>query len=207
MQYIENKTFDELSVGDSAELTHTLTTEDIELFAVMTAVVHPCGELSLRGALEAASQGLIVPILIAPRAKLAAVAKEFGCDLDGVEIVDVEHSHAAADKAVELVRSGKADAVMKGKLHTDELMGPIVDRNTGLRTERRMSHIFALDVPHYPKPLFITDAAINIIPDLNTKRDIVQNAIELAEALGVERPKVAILSAVETIQFQNTFDD
>ncbi|MCV2892078.1 bifunctional enoyl-CoA hydratase/phosphate acetyltransferase [Lentibacter sp. XHP0401] len=169
------------------------------LVPVRTAVVHPCDALSLRGALEAASQGLIVPILIAPKAKLESVAKEFGCDLGGAEIVDVPHSHAAAERAVELVRNGKVEALMKGKLHTDELMEPVVDSNTGLRTERRMSHIFALDVPHYPKPLFITDAAINIFPDLDTKRDIVQNAIDLAQALGVEQPKVAILSAVETV--------
>lgn len=170
-----------------------------DLAPVRTAVVHPCGELSLRGALEAAGQGLIVPILVAPKAKLEAVASECGCSLDGIEIVDVPHSHAAAERAVELVRSGKADALMKGKLHTDELMAPVVDRDTGLRTERRMSHIFALDVPHYLKPLFVTDAAINIFPDLETKRDIVQNAIDLTQALGVVRPKVAILSAVETI--------
>ncbi|MCK8485249.1 bifunctional enoyl-CoA hydratase/phosphate acetyltransferase [Aliiroseovarius sp. S2029] len=166
---------------------------------VRTAVVHPCDALSLTGALEAASQGLIVPILVAPRAKLDVVAEEAGLSLEGIEIVDVPHSHAAAERAVALVRNGKAEALMKGKLHTDELMDPVVDRDTGLRTERRMSHIFALDVPHYPKPLFVTDAAINIFPDLGTKRDIVQNAIDLARALGVDRPKVAILSAVETV--------
>lgn len=166
---------------------------------VRTAVVHPCDVLSLTGALEAASQGLIVPILVASRAKLEAVAKETGLVLDGVEIVDVPHSHAAAERAVALVRNGKAEALMKGKLHTDELMDPVVDRDTGLRTERRMSHIFALDVPHYPKPLFVTDAAINIFPDLDTKRDIVQNSIDLARAVGIDRPKVAILSAVETV--------
>ncbi|AAV93445.1 bifunctional enoyl-CoA hydratase/phosphate acetyltransferase [Ruegeria pomeroyi] len=166
---------------------------------VRTAIVHPCDALSLTGALEAASQGLIVPILVAPRVKLEAVAEEAGLVLDGVEIVDVPHSHAAAERAVALVRCGKAEALMKGKLHTDELMDPVVDRDTGLRSERRMSHIFALDVPHYPKPLFVTDAAINIFPDLDTKRDIVQNAIDLAQALGIDRPKVAILSAVETV--------
>lgn len=166
---------------------------------VRTAVVHPCDVLSLTGALEAASQGLIVPILVASRAKLEAVAKVTGLVLDGVEIVDVPHSHAAAERAVALVRNGKAEALMKGKLHTDELMDPVVDRDTGLRTERRMSHIFALDVPHYPKPLFVTDAAINIFPDLDTKRDIVQNSIDLARAVGIDRPKVAILSAVETV--------
>lgn len=166
---------------------------------VCTAVVHPCDDLSLTGALDAASQGLIVPILVGPRAKIEATARDAGRSLDGIEIVDVPHSHAAAARAVELVRSGKAECLMKGKLHTDELLEPIVARETGLRTERRMSHIFALDVPHYPKPLFVTDAAINIFPDLDTKRDIVQNAIDLARALGIDRPKVAILSAVETV--------
>jgi phosphate acetyltransferase len=169
------------------------------LAPLRTAVAHPCDALSLGGALEAASQGLIVPILVGPRAKIDAAARETGRSLEGVEIVDAPHSHAAAQLAVDLVRSGKADALMKGKLHTDELMAPIVDREKGLRTERRMSHVFMLDVPHYPKPLFITDAAINIFPDLETKRDIVQNAIELAEALGIAKPKVAILSAVETV--------
>ena len=170
-----------------------------DLPPVPTAVVHPCDALSLSGALEAASQGMIVPTLVGPRGRIEAVAKEAGLRLDGFEIVDAPHSHAAAERAVELVRAGKAGALMKGKLHTDELMGPVVDRDRGLRTERRMSHVFALDVPHYPKPLFITDAAINIFPDLDTKRDIVQNAIDLAHALGIERPKVAILSAVETV--------
>ncbi len=166
---------------------------------VRMAVVHPCDDLSLTGALEAASQGMIVPILVGPRDKIEAVAKAAGRSLDGIEIVDAAHSHAAAERAVALVREGKVAVLMKGKLHTDELMAPVVDRDTGLRTERRMSHIFALDVPHYPKPLFITDAAINIFPDLDTKRDIVQNAIDLAHALGIPRPKVAVLSAVETV--------
>ncbi|MBC7143620.1 MAG: bifunctional enoyl-CoA hydratase/phosphate acetyltransferase [Rhodobacteraceae bacterium] len=170
-----------------------------DLPPVRMAVVHPCDDLSLTGALEAASQGMIVPILVGPRDKIEAVAKAAGRSLDGIEIVDAAHSHAAAERAVALVREGKVAVLMKGKLHTDELMAPVVDRDTGLRTERRMSHIFALDVPHYPKPLFITDAAINIFPDLDTKRDIVQNAIDLAHALGIPRPKVAVLSAVETV--------
>lgn len=170
-----------------------------DLPPVRMAVVHPCDDLSLTGALEAASQGMIVPILVGPRDKIEAVAKAAGRSLDGIEIVDAPHSHAAAERAVALVREGKVAVLMKGKLHTDELMAPVVDRDTGLRTERRMSHIFALDVPHYPKPLFITDAAINIFPDLDTKRDIVQNAIDLAHALGIPRPKVAVLSAVETV--------
>ncbi len=170
-----------------------------DLPAVRTAVVHPCDALSLGGALEAASQGMIVPVLVGPPDKIAATAAEIGATLAGIEIVEAPHSHAAAERSVELVREGRAEVVMKGKLHTDELMAAAVDRDKGLRTERRMSHIFALDVPHYPKTLFITDAAINIAPDLDTKRDIVQNAIDLAHALGIGRPKVALLSAVETV--------
>ncbi|MFC2968024.1 bifunctional enoyl-CoA hydratase/phosphate acetyltransferase [Acidimangrovimonas pyrenivorans] len=170
-----------------------------DIAPVCTAVVHPCDDVSLEGALEAASQGLIEPILVGPRGKIEATARAAGLKLDGIAIEDVPHSHAAADRAVALVREGKAAALMKGKLHTDELMEAVVRHDTGLRTERRISHVFALDVPHYPKPLFVTDAAINIFPDLDTKRDIVQNAIELAHALGIARPKVAILSAVETV--------
>lgn len=172
-------------------------TRDME--PIRTAVVHPCDAVSLAGAIEASVQGLIVPVLIGPKVKIVAAAAEANRSLDGIEIVDVPHSHAAADKAVELVRQGSIQAIMKGKLHTDELMHAVADRERGLRTERRMSHVFALDVPHYPKPLFITDAAINIYPDLNAKRDIVQNAIDLAQALGIAVPKVAILSAVETV--------
>lgn len=169
------------------------------LAPVRMAVVHPCDALSLGGALEAASQGLIAPILVGPRGRIEQAAAEAGRSLDRVEIVDAPHSHAAAERAVALIREGGAEALMKGKLHTDELMDAVVSREKGLRTERRISHVFVLDVPHYPKPLFITDAAINIFPDLDTKRDIVQNAIDLAHALGVARPKVAILSAVETV--------
>ena len=164
-----------------------------------TAVVHPCDALSLGGAMAAAAEGMILPILVGPHKRITEVAAEEGLSLDGIEIVDAPHSHAAAETAVALVREGRAGILMKGKLHTDELMEPIVDRATGLRTERRMSHVFGLDVPHYPKPLFITDAALNIAPDLDTKRDIVQNAIDLARALGIDRPKVAVLSALETV--------
>lgn len=166
---------------------------------VRTAVVHPCDTTSLIGALEAYAKGLIVPILVGPKAKIEAAAKEAGRGLDGLEVVEAPHSHAAAERAVELVRTGRAEAIMKGKLHTDELMDAAVDAERGLRTERRMSHVFALDVPNYHKALFITDAAINIYPDLNAKLDIVQNAIDLVTALGVETPKVAVLSAVETV--------
>lgn len=169
------------------------------LAPVRTAVVHPCDALSVTGALDAADQGMIAPVLVGPKAKIDAAAKAAGQSLDGVEIVDTPHSHAAAEAAVALVRSGKVAALMKGSLHTDELMEAVVDAATGLRTERRMSHVYVLDVPTYPKPLLITDAAINIYPDLAIKRDIVQNAIDLALSLGIVLPKVAILSAVETV--------
>ena len=170
-----------------------------EIAPIRTAIVHPCDRLSLSGALEAASQGLIEPVLVGPKDKVAAAAREIERSIDDVELIDVPHSHAAAERAVELVREGSAGALMKGYLHTDELMDAVVDAERGLRTERRMSHVFALDVPHYPKPLFVTDAAINIYPDLDAKRDIVQNCIDLVRALGISRPKVAILSAVETV--------
>lgn len=166
---------------------------------IRTAVVHPCDALSLQGALEAARQRLLVPVLVGPVAKIRRAAEEGGCALEGIELVDAPHSHAAATTAVTLAREGKVQALMKGALHTDELMEAVVDRAGGLRTERRMSHVFALDVPSYPKPLFITDAAINIAPDLADKRDIVQNAIDLAHALGIALPAVAIVSAVETV--------
>lgn len=174
------------------EATHALD-------PVPTAVVHPCDALSLEGALEAGMKGMIVPVLVGPKAKILAVAEDCERDISDIEIVDVPHSHAAAEKAVALARSGKVNMLMKGKIHTDELLAPVMDRNTGLRTERRISHVFALDVPTYPKQLLISDAAINIFPDLQAKRDIVQNAIELAQALGIACPKVALLSAVETV--------
>ncbi len=164
-----------------------------------TAVVHPCDPVSLTGALEAARMGLIVPVLVGPAARIAAAAVEAGEDLDGIEIVAVEHSHAAAETACRLARSGQVQAIMKGSLHTEELLAAVVDARAGLRTDRRMSHVFILDVPTYPRPILISDAAINIAPDLATKRDIVQNAIDLAHALGVAEPRVAILAAVETV--------
>jgi len=176
-----------------------LITAAKKLPPIRTAVVHPCDEASLVGALEAAKEGLIVPILVGPEPKIRAAAEAAGCRLDGVELVAAPHSHAAAERAVALAREGSVDALMKGALHTDELMAAAVDSALGLRTERRMSHVFAIDAPHYPKPLFITDAAINIYPDIETKRDIVQNAIDLARALMIDPPKVAILSAVETV--------
>ena len=167
--------------------------------AVRCAVAHPCSRDAIEGALDAAEEGLIIPVLVGPLAKIRAVAAEAGRDLTQIELVDVPHSHAAADKAVELVRTGQAELLMKGSLHTDELLGAVVAKETGLRTARRLSHVFAMDVPTYPKPLFITDAAINIFPSLADKVDIVQNAIDLFAGLGLGTPKVAILSAVETV--------
>ena len=167
--------------------------------ALPTAVAHPCDETSLRGALEAADAGMIVPILVGPQEKIRNLAKSLGLDIKDVEIVDVPHSHAAAAKAVELVRTAKAELLMKGSLHSDELLGAVTKRDTGLRTGRRISHVFVMDVPTHPETLFITDAAVNIAPDLIAKRDIIQNAIDLYAGLGLGTPKVAILSAVETV--------
>src|SRR5215472_8045882 len=166
---------------------------------VPTAVAHPCDLSSLEGAVDAKRMGLIEPILVGPRARIEAVAKENGIDISGLSIVDAPFSHASAEKAVELVRQGKAEALMKGSLHTDELMGAVVKRDTGLRTERRLSHCFVLDVPTYAETLILTDAAVNIAPTLEEKVDIVQNAIDLAHALRFSEVRVAILSAMETV--------
>jgi phosphate acetyltransferase/phosphate butyryltransferase len=164
-----------------------------------TAVVHPVDRNSLMGAIDAAQAGLIVPVLVGPESKIRAAAGEAGVDLSPHELVACEHSTAAAATAVALARAGEVEALMKGSLHTDELMHEVVAEGTGLRTGRRVSHVFALDVPTYPRPLFLTDAAINVDPDLDAKRDIVQNAIDLALALGIATPRVAILSVVETV--------
>ena len=166
---------------------------------ISAAVAHPCDQSSLTAAVEAAEADLIRPVLVGPQAKIRAVAEQFGLDIKPYRLVDAPHSHAAAAKAVAIVHAGEAETLMKGSLHTDELMGEVVRKDTGLRTERRISHVFIMDVPTYAKPLAVTDAAINIFPDLETKVDIVQNAIDMARALGVELPKVAILSAVETV--------
>jgi len=166
---------------------------------VATAVAHPCEATALSGAIEAAALGLITPILVGPAAKIREIAEAGRIDLSGVRIVDAPHSHASAAAAVALVRSGEADLLMKGSLHTDELLGAVVARDGGLRTGRRLSHAFIMDVPTYHKVLLITDAAINIAPGLEDKADICQNAIDLAVSLGVARPKVAILAAVETV--------
>ena len=162
---------------------------------IPTAVVHPCEETALAGAIEAAQKHLIIPILVGPEDKIEATAKAAGIDLGRTEIVDAPHSHAA----VALVREGRAELLMKGSLHSDELLGAVVARDTGLRTGRRISHVFIMDVPTYNKVLIVTDAAINIAPTFEEKADICQNAIDLAVALGLEKPKVAILAAVETV--------
>lgn len=164
-----------------------------------TAVVHPVDALSLAGAVAAAHSGLIEPVLIGPLGRIRAAAQGAGLDLGGLQMIDVEHSHAAAARACELAAKGEASAIMKGALHTDELLEAVVATDSGLRTDRRMSHVFVLDVPSYPRPLLVSDAALNIAPDLAAKRDIVQNAIDCAQAMDIGEPKVAILSAVETV--------
>jgi phosphate acetyltransferase len=163
------------------------------------AVAHPCDESSLRGAVDAAKLGLIRPILVGPKARIAAIADQFRIDISGLEIVDAPHSVASAETAVRLAREGKAEMLMKGSLHSDEIMAAVVKRDTGLRTSRRVSHCFVMDVPAIDRVVIITDAAVNIFPTLEDKVHIVQNAIELAHALGMPEPKVAILSAMETI--------
>jgi phosphate acetyltransferase len=164
-----------------------------------TAVAHPCDRSSLEGAVEAAKMKLIDPILVGPEQRIRAVAAENNIDISKFEIVDAGHSHDSAAKAVALVREGRAEALMKGSLHTDEIMGAVVARDTGLRTSRRISHCFVMDVPDHDQPLVITDAAVNIAPDLKTKVNIVQNAIDLVHALGQEDVRVAILSAMGTV--------
>ncbi|MBN9290461.1 MAG: bifunctional enoyl-CoA hydratase/phosphate acetyltransferase [Hyphomicrobium denitrificans] len=167
--------------------------------ALPTAVVHPCSPEAISAAIEAKLEGLIEPVLIGPPHKIAAAAEKAGVSIEGLRIEATEHSHAAAAKAVELASSGAVRALMKGSLHTDELLGAVVAAQSGLRTERRISHVYVLDVPSYPKPLIVTDAAINIMPTLEQKRDICQNAIDLMHVLGVAEPLVAVLAAVETV--------
>lgn len=164
-----------------------------------TVVVHPCDETSLRGAIDAAEAGIIKPILVGPATKIAATARQFGIDIARCEVVDAPHSDAAAARGVQLIHEGRGELLMKGSLHTDELMREVAASKTGLRTARRISHVFVMDVPTHADTLFITDAAINIFPDLDAKRDIVQNAIDLFTQVGLGTPRVAILSAVETV--------
>jgi len=169
------------------------------LGAIRVAVVHPCDELSLLGALDAREAGLIEPVLVAPRERLLELAARVSADLSGLAVEDVPHSHAAAARAAELAASGAVEAIMKGSLHTDELLGAVLSAQAGLRTKRRLSHCFLMQTPAYPKPFVITDAAVNIAPTLEEKADIVRNAIELAHTIGVPLPRVAILAAVETV--------
>lgn len=166
-----------------------------------TAVVHPVDGNALEGAVQAAKDGLMTPILVGPKARIQKAAKETSLDISEFEIVDTKHSHEAAETAVQMARKGDVDALMKGHIHTDELLGFVVRKDTGLRTGRRMSHVFCIDIPHenYPKPLWLSDAAINIQPNLKDKKDIIQNAIDLFRACGFGTPKVAILSATEQI--------
>ena len=166
---------------------------------ISVAVCHPCSEVSLRGAVEGAEADLIVPILVGPAAKIKALAASINLDISPYQLIDTKHSHESAMRAVALCRSGECEILMKGSLHTDELMSEVINAETGLRTARRVSHVYLMEVSTYPKMLLITDAAINIYPTLSDKRDIVQNAIDLAHVIGVNMPKVAILSAVETV--------
>jgi len=169
---------------------------------IRVAVVHPCSPESVAAAIEAKDEGLIIPILIGPETKIQAAAKSANASLSDIEIISTEHSHAAAELAVKMASQGKVDAIMKGSLHTDELLSAILSHDSGLRTERRISHAYIMDVPAYPKPLVITDAAINITPNLDEKRDICQNAIDLMQSLGVPKPLVAVIAAVETVNPQ-----
>lgn len=189
------------AVGPTPPRAHyeQLIAKTREIDAIACAVAHPCDQTSLEGAIEAARLGIIEPRLVGPATRIRAVAAEHGLDLGQLPIEDVPHSDAAAERAVALVREGRAELLMKGSLHTDELMRAVVAKEGGLRTDRRISHVFIMDVPTYPLPLFITDAAVNIFPDLETKADIVRNAIDLHHGLGLGRPRVAILSAVETV--------
>lgn len=184
-----------MDAGETGDFFGALMDRAAQSDSVPTAVVHPVDHRSLGGALAAAEAGLIAPILVGPRGKIEAV----GLDLDTHRIVDVPHSHAAAARAVALVHQGEAAALMKGALHTDEMLAEVIARDTGIRTERRISHVFVMRTPAYAKPLLITDAAINVMPDLLAKRDIVQNAIDMARAIGIDVPKVAILSATEEV--------
>ena len=192
-------TLPEVRLEERGAKFHKLIALAGALDPVRMAVVHPVEATTLKGALAAARAHLITPLLVGPEARIRTVAEAAQLDLSCCKIIAAPHSHAAAQQAVDLVRSGEAEALMKGALHTDEFMQPIVKRAGGLRTERRMSHVFIMDIPSYDRPLFITDAALNIAPDLTAKRDIVQNAIDLAHALGLARPKVAVLSAVESV--------
>jgi phosphate acetyltransferase len=188
-----------LAFGEQHQKYHRLIAAAQAAGAIRVAVAHPCDNVSIKGAIEARDLGLIVPILVGPSARLKAAAQSAGVDLTGVETVESAHSHDSAAKAVALCAAGKAEALMKGSLHTDEVMGAAVAKDAGLRTARRISHCFVMDVPGHPDPLIITDAAVNIAPTLDEKVDIVQNAIDLAQAMQFQEVRVAILSAMETV--------
>lgn len=198
----------EVHMHDNLSRYHQLLAMAQEHAPIRMAVVHPCDPESLKGAVGAAELGLIIPILFGPEKKIRSLAEQENLNIQPYRIIDVPHSHASAEQAVAMVRAGEADSLMKGSLHTDELMAEVVASKTGLRTARRISHVFVMDIPTYPKYLLITDAAINIAPGLEDKVDILQNAIDLAQALKIETPKVAILSAVETVtpKLQSTID-
>jgi len=204
----KRKAMPEITISDKYARLQTLVSRAEGLAPIDMAVVHPCDRESLKGALLAAEARLIDPILIGPEQRIRAVAEENGLDLKDYRIVNCKHSHESAAMAVTLIRSGDAEALMKGSLHTDELMAEVISSRSGLRTGRRISHVFLMDVPTYPRPIMITDAAINIAPTLMEKVDIVQNAIDLAHIIGTPEPKVAILSAVETVsdKIQSTLD-
>lgn len=201
-------TMPDLVLHKHGEVHGDLLARAQRLAPLPTAVVHPCDEAALAGALRARDLGLLEPVLVGPEDRIKAVAAHNALEIGGLKILDAPHSHGSADIAASLARDGKVQALMKGALHTDEIMSAVVSKSSGLRTERRMSHVYVMDVPTYQKPLIITDAAINIAPDLATKADIIQNAIDLALAIGIETPKVALLSAVETItpRLQSTVD-
>ncbi len=187
------------SAGPAWALGDELLARCGRLVPVRTAVAHPCDAAAIQAAAGAAGLGLIDPILVGPTRKILAAAVQAGVDISALTLVDAPHSHAAAARAVEMVRAGEAQLLMKGSLHTDELMHEVLKADTGLRTARRLSHVYLIGAETYPKPLLVTDGAINITPDLDAKRDILQNAIDLAHVLGIAEPKVAILSAVETV--------
>ena len=208
IEHMQEVHIPEVRIDDKHERYTHLLSRVKGLEPIPTAVAHPCDKESLKGPVIAFQEGIIEPILVGPEAKIRAVAEEFNIDLTGIRIVNAHHRHDSAAIAVSLVRNGDAEALMKGSLHTDELMGEVVSRANGLRTSRRISHVFLMDVPTYHRPLLITDAAINIAPTLEDKVDIIQNAIELAHIIGIPEPKVAILSAVETVnpKIQSTLD-
>ena len=198
----------EVELREKGRFHRKLVEMTLGLAPIRTAVVHPVDTVSLLGALGAAREKLIVPVLVGPEAKIRAAAEQAQLDISPYELISTEHSEAAAALAVAMARAGRVEALMKGALHTDELMRPVFDSDLGLRTARRISHVFVIDACGYPRPLFVTDAAINVYPTLDDKRDIVQNAIDLAHALGIAAPKVAILSAVETVstKLKSTLD-